>query len=87
MRPPASSTIHIDASSQEQGPCGGDGFLERRDRSIQLLLVQSGIERGTLADGLRIESDASRAYARQLTPEVLAARRAGVQDRGRQQSR
>jgi enoyl-CoA hydratase/carnithine racemase len=41
----------------------------------------------TLAEGLRIEADASRAYARQLTPEVLAARRAGVQDRGRQQSK
>jgi len=40
----------------------------------------------SMADGLRIESEASRAYARQLTPEVLAARRAGVQQRGRAQS-
>jgi enoyl-CoA hydratase/carnithine racemase len=56
--------------------------------------VMRGIKRvidagfsNTLAEGLHIESDASRAYARQLTPEVLAARRAGVQNRGRQQSK
>ncbi len=41
----------------------------------------------TFADGLRIEAEASRAHARSLTPEVLAARRAGVQSRGRQQSK
>jgi enoyl-CoA hydratase len=40
----------------------------------------------TLNEGLRIEADASRDHARQLTPEALAARRAGVQQRGRQQS-
>ena len=39
----------------------------------------------SLVEGLRIESGASRAHARQLTPEALAARRAGVQARGRQQ--
>lgn len=56
------------------------GFLQQ---------LKQVIDRGyatTLAEGLQIESDASRAYARQLTPEALAARRAGVQDRGRQQS-
>lgn len=40
----------------------------------------------TFADGLRLEADANRAQARTLTPEVLAARRAGVQARGRDQS-
>jgi enoyl-CoA hydratase len=39
----------------------------------------------TLAAGLRLESQAAAAHARQLTPEKLAARRAGVQERGRQQ--
>ena len=39
----------------------------------------------TLAGGLRLESEAAAAHARQLTPEKLAARRAGVQERGRQQ--
>lgn len=37
--------------------------------------------------GLALESEASRAHARSLTPEVLAARRAGVQARGRDQSK
>jgi len=41
----------------------------------------------TFARGLAIEADASRAYAGSLTPELLAARRAGVQQRGREQSR
>ena len=41
----------------------------------------------TFARGLAIESEASRAHARSLTPETLAARRAGVQQRGREQSR
>lgn len=48
------------------------------------------IDRGyaqTLADGMQIEWDAARSHARQLTPEALAARRAGVQERGRQQSK
>ena len=41
----------------------------------------------TFARGLAIESETSRAHARGLTPEVLAARRAGVQSRGRDQSK
>ncbi len=47
------------------------------------------IDRGyseTLARGLVLEREASRAHARALTPEVLAARRVGVQQRGRSQS-
>lgn len=39
----------------------------------------------TLGAGLQIESKASTAHARQLTPEKLAARRGAVQERGRQQ--
>src|SRR5262249_22428864 len=41
----------------------------------------------TSARGLAIESEASRAHARGVTPEALAARRAAVQQRGREQSR
>jgi enoyl-CoA hydratase len=42
----------------------------------------------TLADGLAIENDASRAHSEQeVRPEKVAARRAGIQSRGRQQSR
>jgi enoyl-CoA hydratase len=41
----------------------------------------------TLADGLRIEAQANQEHARTLTPETIAARRAGVQARGRDQSR
>jgi enoyl-CoA hydratase len=41
----------------------------------------------TFARGLALEAEASRAHARGLTPELLAARRAGVQQRGREQSR
>lgn len=41
----------------------------------------------TLARGLALESEASRAHARSLTPAVLAARRAGVQSRGRDQAK
>ena len=41
----------------------------------------------TFARGLAIESEASRAHARSLTPEVLATRRAGVQSRGRDQAK
>jgi enoyl-CoA hydratase len=41
----------------------------------------------TFARGLALESEASRAHARSVTPELLAARRAGVQQRGREQSR
>lgn len=41
----------------------------------------------TFARGLVLESETSRAHARSLTPETLAARRAGVQQRGRAQSK
>jgi enoyl-CoA hydratase len=41
----------------------------------------------TLGDGLAVESKAARAQASGLTPEALATRRAGVQQRGRQQTR
>lgn len=41
----------------------------------------------TMAEGLKVESRAARDQARALTPEALAARRAGVQQRGRQQTR
>ncbi|MEO8601489.1 MAG: enoyl-CoA hydratase [bacterium] len=40
----------------------------------------------TFADGLVIENEASRAQARGVTPQALAARRAAVQARGRTQS-
>ena len=41
----------------------------------------------TFARGLVIESEASREHARSVTPETLAARRAGVQQRGREQTK
>jgi enoyl-CoA hydratase len=41
----------------------------------------------TFAEGLRIEAQANREHARTLTPETIAARRASVQSRGRDQSR
>ena len=41
----------------------------------------------TFGRGLVLEGEASRAHARSLTSEVLAARRAGVQSRGRDQSK
>ena len=40
----------------------------------------------SFGDGLRIETAASRAHARSITPESIAARRAGVQARGREQA-
>ncbi len=40
----------------------------------------------TLARGLAAESEAARAYLREVTPEKVAARRGGVLQRGRQQS-
>lgn len=41
----------------------------------------------TLGDGLAIEYEASRLHSeREVTPEKVAARRAGIQSRGRQQS-
>lgn len=39
----------------------------------------------TFADGLALEGEASRAHARTLTADAIAARRAGVQARGRSQ--
>ncbi len=41
----------------------------------------------TFADGLRLEAEANRAHAATLTPGAIAARRAGVQARGRDQSK
>ncbi len=41
----------------------------------------------TFADGLRIEAVANREHARALTPDAIAARRASVQARGRDQSK
>ena len=39
----------------------------------------------TFADGLRLESEISRAHAKSLTADAIAKRRAGVQARGREQ--
>jgi enoyl-CoA hydratase len=47
-------------------------------------VIDEGFAR-TFGDGLRIESDASRAHARTLTADAIATRRAGVQARGREQ--
>jgi enoyl-CoA hydratase len=41
----------------------------------------------SFAEGMALESERSRAHARTVTSEALAARRAGVQERGRRQSR
>lgn len=41
----------------------------------------------TFADGMRIEAEASRKHASAVTPDAIAKRRAGVQERGRAQSR
>jgi enoyl-CoA hydratase len=41
----------------------------------------------TFVRGLALEAEASRAHARSQTPAMLAARRAGVQARGREQNR
>jgi len=41
----------------------------------------------TFARGLAIESDAAREHARGVSRETLAARRAAVQQRGREQSK
>lgn len=40
----------------------------------------------TLAEGLKIEVEAWRAHGRQVTPEAIAARRASIQQRGREQA-
>src|SRR5262249_13046059 len=47
------------------------------------------IDRGyaaSLADGLQIEHEAWAQHARTVTPEAIAARRSGIQQRGRTQS-
>jgi len=49
-------------------------------------VIDSGYAQ-SLADGLAIEAAAAREHARTLTAELLGARRAGVQQRGREQSR
>ncbi len=41
----------------------------------------------TFRDGMRLEAEVNRAHAKTLTPEVLEARRGGVQARGREQTR
>ena len=41
---------------------------------------------GTLADGLRLEADTSRAHMRSVRPEQIATRRRAIQERGRSQS-
>jgi enoyl-CoA hydratase len=41
---------------------------------------------GTLADGLRLEVEASAAHARSVRPEQIAARRRAIQERGRRQT-
>jgi enoyl-CoA hydratase len=54
-----------------------------------LRAYKSVIDRGfaaTFADGLRIERDTNREHAKSLTPADVAARRRGVQERGRAQS-
>ena len=40
---------------------------------------------GTFADGLALERRMSREHLADVTPEAIAARRAGIQDRGRKQ--
>jgi enoyl-CoA hydratase len=41
----------------------------------------------TFRDGMKLESEANRAHAKTLTPEALEARRRGVQERGREQTK
>ncbi|HTF36363.1 MAG TPA: enoyl-CoA hydratase [Myxococcota bacterium] len=48
-------------------------------------VIDEGFAR-SFGEGLKLEAEASRAHARQLSPEMIAARRAGVQQRGRRQS-
>lgn len=47
-------------------------------------VIDDGFAR-TFADGLRLESETSRAHAKSLTADAIAKRRAGVQARGREQ--
>ena len=42
---------------------------------------------GTFADGMALEQRISREHMAGVTPEAVAARRAGIQDRGRQQQK
>jgi enoyl-CoA hydratase len=42
---------------------------------------------GTLSDGLALERRMSREHLADVTPEAIARRRAGIQDRGRQQQK
>jgi enoyl-CoA hydratase len=39
----------------------------------------------TLGEGMRLEKEASRKHMESVTPEMVAARRKGIQERGRQQ--
>jgi enoyl-CoA hydratase len=51
--------------------------------------VKRVIDRGyatTLAEGLRLEVEASRAHMRGVEPQAIAARRRAIQERGRRQS-
>lgn len=48
-------------------------------------VIDEGFAR-SFSEGLKLEQEASREHARQLSPEMIAARRAGVQQRGRSQS-
>ena len=49
-------------------------------------VIDDGYAR-TLGEGLQLESDAARAHARTLSADAIAARRAGVQARGREQKK
>ncbi|HME69139.1 MAG TPA: enoyl-CoA hydratase [Myxococcota bacterium] len=48
-------------------------------------VIDEGFAR-SFGEGLKLEEEASRAHARQLSPEMIAARRASLQQRGRSQS-
>ena len=49
-------------------------------------MIDSGYA-GTLQDGLALERRMSREHLADVTPEAIARRRAGIQDRGRQQQK
>lgn len=68
------------ALAQDMRSCGAD-MLRQYKR-----VIDAGYAT-TLADGLQLESAASRAHVRNVTPEAIAARRSDVQARGRAQSR
>jgi enoyl-CoA hydratase len=48
-------------------------------------LIDEGFAR-SYGEGLRLETERSRAHAEELTPDAIAARRAGIQARGRSQT-